>query len=186
MHKLIRRPWLLMALAMFFVLAFAGSCWDGTDDDNGNRSRAVEAREDNFTRAQQLYPDPKPSNFPLRAALVEFTARQDAINHPWFIYIMGMNGNYVGYFIGKTYPINSCNFLSSSEKVRDDESGNLVLTAPSLDGIYYGGAGSAAACDTYFFFDTETNAMHTFKAPMWFASDVPLDLDIPRLSAVQP
>lgn len=163
------------------VLGTATACMEPDD-----REKAVEKREEVLSRAEQVAPVPENVNFPIRKALVEFTERQDEINHPWYIYILGMDGTYVGYFIGKTYPINACNFLSSSQIVGGNSNGAVVLDAPSLDGVYYGGGGAASNCNSYFFFDVVTNSMQTFVAPMWFASDAPLDLDVPRIGTSAP
>ena len=169
-------PVLILAI---FVL---GACsFEGEPGEN-NRKDAVTTREKTFDRAEHAVPLYIPQNFPIRQALVEYTARQDMLNHPWYIYLMGMDGTYIGYYVGKTYPINSCNFLSSTEIVDSSSNGKVVLTAPSLDGIFYGGGGSSAACNSMFFFDVNTNAMITFSAPIWFASDVPLQVEAKRLN----
>lgn len=148
-----------------------------TEQGGENREEAVANREQVFDRATSLYPDPRPENFPARQALIEFTARQDLLNHPWFVYILGNNGNVIGYYVAQTRPINSCNFLSSTEKVRDDDDGNVVLTAPSLDGIFYGGGGASAGCDAWFFFDSATDAMIEIRGVNFFTSDQPLLLE---------
>ncbi len=166
----------LLVVALVIMLATTTACLEAEDDDKSRRD-AVAQREQNFDRAEAMWPAPTNlSNFPLRRALVEFTQRQDLINHPWYIYILGMDGSYIGYFIGQTYPINACNFLSSTERSVDTGNSEHIVTAPSYDGIFYGGGGSASACDVYFFFDVQTNAMHTFRATYFFATDAPLNL----------
>lgn len=166
------------ALAVFIL---AGCTLADTGEDN--RRDAVTQRERVFNKAEHMYPVVEPSNFPIRKALVEFTVRQDMINHPWYIYLQGMTGEVYGYFIGQTYPISTCDFLSSSESISSSQNGKVVVTAPSLDGIFYGGGGSSAACDGMFFFDVTTNAMITFSSPNWFATDQPLQIDAPRLNS---
>lgn len=165
-----------VAVTGLLLLVGLAACDEGADQ----RQTAIEGRWNNMEQAVTKYPDPKQINFPIRQALVKYTQRQDAVNHPWYIYIMGMNGNYVGYFVGQTYPVNACNFLSSTQQVNTyGSSGNAVIEAPSLDGVYYGNS----QCDVFFFFDSATDSMQTFKAPMFFASDMPLDLDVPRLNS---
>lgn len=169
----------IAAFLLMFVIAGVTLAACGDDDTaSQQREAAVEDRAEAMEVAESLHPAPDPENFPIREALVKFTERQDLINHPWYIYILGMNGNYVGYFVGQTYPVNACNFLSSTEDIRGNSNTKVVVTAPSYDGVYYGNS----QCDVYFFFDVETDAMHTFQASMWFASDIPLDLDVPRLN----
>lgn len=138
------------------------------------REDSVDARISNMDRAVKLFPLPRNENFPLRDALVEFTERQDLINHPWYIYILGENGNAIGYFVGKTYPQNICNFLSTT-----------VNDLPSLDGIYYGGGGAKGTCDAWFFFDVATNAMQVVSGLPYFVSDIPLALNVQPIRVAQ-
>ena len=89
------------------------------------------------------------------------------INHPWYVYVLGDNGNPIGYFTSKTYPQNACNFLSRTD-----------AGLPSLDGLYYGGSGSSGACTAVFFFDNATNAMVVIDRLATFAVDIPLALNV--------
>lgn len=169
----------LIPLVLFgitaLLLLMADSCAD--ESHSGARTKAVDERWDTYDRAKAQYPDPQTVNFPLRQALVKMTERQDAINHPWYIYILGDNGNVIGYYVGQTVPVNACDFLSSTENVRDDSDGNLVLTAPSLDGVFYGGAGSSSGCDAWFFFDYATDALIQIRGVHFYAADQPLTVN---------
>lgn len=127
----------LILIAIIGMAALFFSSCDFEDKAKEKRDSAISARADTFARAEKVAPLPEMNNFPARKALVEYTLLQDRIDTKWYIYILGDTGNIIGYYVGKTRPINSCNFLSSTE----DVSGTLVLTAPSLDGIFYGGAG---------------------------------------------
>lgn len=174
-----KRIALLPLAVAVFIFASAESCDEGNKDAEQARKDSIEHRTEVFQQAERLLPLPKPENFPLREALIKYTERQDAINHPWYIYILGMNGNPIGYFVGKTYPQNICNFLSSTEEVRVyDSDGVAVLTAPSLDGIYYGGGGAKGTCDAWFFFDVTTDAMQVISGLPYFVSDAPLALNV--------
>lgn len=107
------------------------------------------------------------------------TARDDLLNHPWYIYILGLNGNVIGYYVSKTDPVNACDFLSSTEDLHHDgdKGGFAITTAPSFDGIYYGGAGSASACDAWVFLDAATNALVKIRGLPFYVADQPLRLD---------
>jgi hypothetical protein len=179
---------LALVVVAAFVLLGASECGSSGDDfgegDDTSRQVSVEDRERTFARAEAAHPVQSQLliNFPMRGALVEFTHRQDMVNHPWYIYIMGMDGTPIGYYVGKTYPQSACNFLSPTERIIDlPDAVWMQVTAPSYDGVMYGGGGSSAACESMFFFDVTTNAMHTFVAPMWMASDQPLNINVPRL-----
>ena len=160
-----------------FIVAMSAACTD--DKQRGSdrsRQESVKAREEVLRQAEAVYPVPPLQNFPGRRALVKFTERQDLINHPFYVYILGDNGNVVGYYIAQTRPINSCNFLSSTERIVDrDIEGSLIVTAPSLDGMFYGGGGAAAGCDAWFFFDAATDAMIEIRGVKFFTADSRLD-----------
>lgn len=182
MRKLGKIKYIGLAIMSMFVLMGASECTE-TQKQDVSRQEAVETREDLFNRAEALHPVPQLNNFPMRASLVELTERQDMINHPWYIYVMGMNGEPVGYFVGKTYPISTCNFLSDSKRFVDLPDGAWgETTSPSLDGMFYGGGGASAACEALFFEDINSGAIHVFSATLWFASDKPLNLEMPEIA----
>jgi len=164
----------LIAIASLALGATACDTGGTNEKYQDQRKSAVKERATTFSRAESIAPTPKTVNFPLRKALVEFTERQDLLNHPWFVYILADTGNIIGYYVARTVPVNACNFLSSTEVVDSGESGKVVLTAPSLDGIFYGGAGASSGCDAWFFFDSATNALIQIRGVNFFTSDQPL------------
>lgn len=165
-----------IAIVIGLGVMFAGcsSSVSSKPDAGKQRKEAVETRAATYERAVKAVPVPRTVNFPLRQALAEMTVRQDAINHPWYVYILGQNGNIIGYYVAKTVPINACDFLSSTEDVYNSQDGNLKMTAPSLDGIFYGGSGSSGGCDAWVFFDSATNALIQIRGVSFFSSDQPL------------
>jgi hypothetical protein len=168
---------LTFVLLPLTLLILATACAEENDKVAAQRDRSIKTRADTFERAERAVPVPKTENFPLRALLAEMTIREDKVNYPWYIYILGDNGNTIGYYVGKTVPVNKCNFLSSTESVRSSDYGNLVLTAPSLDGIYYGGSGASGACDAWVFQDVATSALITIRGVKFYTSDRPLRLE---------
>lgn len=169
-----------LVIALALLAAIVAGCSSGNRTADKQRKTAIEERTQAFSRAEHAVPTPKPINFPLRKALAEFTERQDLTNHPWYVYLLGMNGNAVSYYVARTVPINACDFLSSTQDVHqygDHGDAALALTAPSLDGIYYGGSGSSSGCDSWFFFDSATNALVQIRGVNWYAADQPLRVD---------
>lgn len=188
---------LIVPILAFLILIGAVACDDtkNVPPNPGqiaqqNRLTSVDQRAENFKKAADLYPQPQQENFPLRQALVKYTERQDLVNHPWYIYIKNVcyqcpGGISYQYFIGQTYPLSTCDFLGSTEEVQNakitGDNGNalstVVVKAPSLDGIYYGGSGAEGGCD-YFFFEQATDAMEVIHHDEhWFVSDKLLLLD---------
>lgn len=176
---------LLVLTGLFAVALFTMNCEDHGSVD-GQRADAVRDRAHTFEQAERVVPVPKTENFPLRRALAKFTERQDLLDHPWYIYILGDNGNMIGYYVAQTVPINACNFLSSTEDIRDDDDGNLIITAPSLDGIFYGGGGASGACDAWFFFDAATDAQIQIRGVNFFVADQPLRIEAKPITVATP
>lgn len=178
MHRV---KWALMGVIATLVLVFAANGvasalggWPG--DASGQRKYAVEERAATFQRAANSIPDPRTTNFPLRRTLKEMTQREDLLHHPWYVYMLGDQGNVIGYYVAKTTPINACDFLSSTQDVYGNDQGVLSMTSPSLDGIYYGGAGGAGGCDTWVWLDAATNAEVKVNGVHWYVADQPLKI----------
>lgn len=166
----------LTACAVAAMALLLVACYE--DDPNRSRTESVNQRNMLFSRAEAAAPNPIPGNFPVRRALVEFTERQDLLGHPWYVYILADTGNVIGYYVAKTRPVNSCTSLSSTEDVDyDSDGGNIILTAPSLDGVFYGGSGASARCDAWFFFDSATDALIEIRGVDFYTTDQPLRLE---------
>lgn len=170
----------ILGLLLFTALATASSC-DETDNaermSDKDRQTSINLRAEQFRSAEQAIPIRPNVNFPRRAALEEYNHRTDRVGTPYYVYILGDNGNIIGYYVATTDPINACDFLASTEDVETQYEGTIVLTAPSLDGIYYGGAGASSGCDEWIFFDASTNAMIKIRGVKFFVADEPLALE---------
>lgn len=174
MHRLTT---LIVAVLAVVLLVGATACEEGNDKAKEQRNRSIQTRADTFARAEAKVPVPHTENFPLRSLLRVMTEREDMVNHPWYTYVLADTGQTLGYYVTKTPPMNKCNFLSSTEEVRYSDYGNMVLTAPSLDGIYYGGGGASGACNQWVMQDYSTGALITLGDVKYFVADRPLNLD---------
>lgn len=179
-----------MVLAALLLITVTSACTMAYAKNGGNdelRIKSVAVRMDNMEKAVGLWPDPVLQNYPMREALVKYTERQDLLNHPYYIYILAFDGSPIGYYVGQTYPQSSCNFLGSTQQILPDYEGDPMVTAPSYDGIFYGGGGASNGCTSFFFFDAATDAMQVFSADTWLVSDAPISLyeDAPMLGGGQ-
>lgn len=169
-----RRKLIITTLCVLSVaVGAAGAIAYSGPSPSDARKHAVESRADNFNRAAALIPDPRNTNFPIRRALRQMNDREDMLNHPWFVYLLGQNGNTIGYYVAKWPPINGCDFLSSTEDVWTNDKTALKMQSPSYDGVYYGGS----LCNTWVIFDATTNAEIKIGGLQWYVSDQPLKLD---------
>lgn len=149
------------------------------------RQKNLEAQGDIISRATTSVPVPRVNNFLARENLAEYMRRMDDPAKTWYIYVLGDNGAQLGYYVASTYPQSVCTFMTPPEDIREMRVGGgsgpnpvAVVTSPALDGIYYKGGG----CETVFFFDAESSAMVMLTGMNIWASDIPLDLDAPRIS----
>ncbi len=84
---------------LLLLVGTAASCGDSKIEQQ--RQAAVNQRANVFAQAEKVAPAPNSVNFPLRRALVEFTQREDLLNHPWYVYILADTGNVIGYYVAK-------------------------------------------------------------------------------------
>jgi hypothetical protein len=163
----------LIPLGLFVGVMVLMTTACGTSQSEQQRESAVKQRISTFQKAQNQVPTPNVSNFPRRKTLADSVVRQSQPNHPWYVYVLGQNGNVVNYFVAKSVPVNDCDYLSSTQNVQWDDNGNIVLDSPSLEGIYQ----SSSGCNTLTFFDLGTNAEVQVTAIGTYITDRPLKVD---------
>ena len=161
------------------VIALAACQAEGTPAEQA-REQNVEAQGQMMARATAAVPVPQTTHFLARQNLAEYMGRMDDPVKVWYIYEMADTGSVLGYYVSRTYRQSVCTFMTPPEEVRHRRGTNgntsVVVTAPALDGIYYGDGG----CETVFFFDQNSDAM-IFTSMRFRASDVPLDIDAPLI-----
>jgi hypothetical protein len=164
----------LILLPLFLILGavvFAGC--GGKSKSEQQRENAVNQRYDTFQKAQSAVATPNISSFPRRQTLADAVKRQSLPNHPWYVYVLGQNGNIVNYFVAKSVPTNDCDYLSSTDNIQTVRGDNWDLPAPSLEGIYQ----SQTGCNTLTFFDLATDAEIQVSSLQTFVTDRPLKVD---------
>lgn len=157
---------MILTLATIFALVVASgssSSGSGCSNDLGDQTQtSVDSRIAVMDRAVKLYPSPdiKMLNFPQRQLLIEYTLHQDMINQPWYTYIMSDTGAITHYFVSTTIPVSTNAFLGNTDTIAYDKHGNVYQTsAPSLDGLYYGGAGSTSNANGWIFKDANNGGL---------------------------
>lgn len=162
----------IIALVAIGLLA-AGCGGPNNATANKQRQQAIQQRVDEYAKATSQVPTPNVTNFPRRKTLADAVVRQSLPNHPWYVYVLGINGNIEYYFVAKSVPVNDCDYLSSTENVQEfggDNGGLAVLGSPSLEGIYQ----SSSGCNTLTFFDLITDAEVQVNAGQTIILDRPL------------
>ena len=163
-----RRMILLIAALAALAVLVAGC--GGKSSAEQQREQAVNQRISGFAAAQAQVPTPTIKNFPRRKTLADAVVRQSLPNHPWYVYVLGQNGNIVNYFVAKSVPVNDCDYLSSTDNIQTVKGDNWDLSSPSLEGIYQ----SQTGCNTLTFFDLATDAEVQVSSLQTFVTDRPL------------
>ena len=167
---------LVFATLLFSIGVGASSCTENKSLDT-QRKTSVEVRTDAMARAESLFPAPHTSNFPIREVLVEYTERQDMVNHPWYTYVFSDTGAITHYFVSTTLPVSTNAFLGATTTIVYTDNGSLAMDAPSLDGIYYGGSGSSSNQNGWIFIDANTDALGVIYGCKIMTFDAPLLLE---------
>ena len=162
---------LIVAVSIMVSTLFLAGC-----EEESTRQSGVREQEGIMSKAIQSSPTYVPNNFLTRRAVNKWMERMDVPDKTFYIYLMGNNGNHIGYYVGQTRPICSSTLLTPPDRnLRRD--GQAVVSAPSLDGVYAGGE-----CSSYFFFDAETDAYIEIQGLNFFVSDMPLNLDVQAIT----
>ena len=164
------RKILIVAAALSAATALTG-CPDRSD----SRSQGERQQESVMQRAQAAVPVPRVSNFLTRSAVSKWMTRMDQPNKIFYVYIMGDNGNAVGYYTAQNRPTSTCTLMTPPDReVRVRGQGaNPLGAAPALDGVYYG----SAKCAGVFFFDAGTDAYIEVNGFHYVVTDQPLKIE---------
>ena len=118
----------------------------------------------------------------------EYTAREDVNvylqetegRNTWYVYALNFNGDALFYIVSDIKPRNICVSLTAPDRKVHGTNGNIVMTAPALDGVYYSGN----SCDAYYMRDKTTKnfielagstfTLVTSKAPLPIYADAEL------------
>lgn len=158
----------LFLVTLLATLALAGCKVEGSARDQN--MRAQESLMERATKAVQV---PMVSNFLAREAVAKQVRRLDEKGKLFYVYILGQNGQQVGYYVANTRPVSTCALLTPPDEVRTSSVNNVVLSSPSLGGVYGFGGG----CNSHFFFDAATDAYVEISGMSFFVSDQPLSVD---------
>lgn len=159
---------LLIALAGLVALTLMGANCRA----QGDLEVAREVQQDVMKRAIAAVPPYHPQAFPARED-INWYLRETESRDTWYVYALNRDGQPIFYVVSDMKPRNICIHITAPERrIRGYE---VTVTAPALDGVYYGGAG----CDAYYLRDAATGnfielAGQTFTL---LASKTPLSIE---------
>lgn len=171
----------ILILALIGLLCVA--CTEVPDKPTVETQRQAQEEQQvsNQERAEAMYPIPQPSDFATRRNVQRWTEEVNQIK-PWYnyIYVDGVSTP-LGFFISDSPFTSYCAFLAPPEQVLDRYGTDVVVSAPGIDGVYYG---KGNCNDTNYFFDEATGSMVQIKGFNLITTTNPIDLDVPKLEIV--
>lgn len=160
---------LTVALTIALALAAVAGC-----KDESARAKNVQAQRSVMDRATASSPVPQLNNFLAREAVVKQVKRLDEAGKIFYVYIIGDNGQQLGYYVSSTRPMATCTLLTPPQEMTQSGNGNWApVTAPGLGGTY----STASGCNSVFFFDAATDAYIEVSGMNLFIADQPLSVE---------
>lgn len=142
--------------------------------EGSSRDQNMKAQQTLMARATAAVPVPQVNNFLAREAVAKQVKRLDEKGKLFYVYILGQNGQQVGYYVANTRPVSTCALLTpAQELVYAGNNTRQAMGAPSLGGVYGFGGG----CNSHFFFDAATDAYVEISGLPFFVADQPLAVD---------
>lgn len=163
----------LVALFMICIAVMLTGC----NSKDSNREKMRKTQDEVYRRATSEVPNVEVSNFVIRKNVAKYMSRSDQVGKLYYIYLLGREGNIIGYYVGQSKPIPSCIAMTSPDQITKDytdqtgDYGGRVVRAPTLDGVYSGGP-----CNSYFFFDGASDALVEFSNMSFYVSDAPVNV----------
>jgi hypothetical protein len=97
-----------------------------------------------------------------------------------YLYLLGMNGTYVGYYVIKGKVSSTQSQMTTGDLIVDRCAGGacpVTVGAPGDDGSY----GANEGGDTGIYFFLASGPMVTTNAPFWIVSETPLNVSAPLI-----
>lgn len=149
------------------------------------REQNMDAQASLMERATAAVPVPRISNFLSREAVAKQVKRLDEKGKLFYVYILGDNGQQMGYYVANTRPVATCSLLTPPDDIWKKESSygftSQRITAPGLGGVY----STSSGCNSVFFFDAATDAYIEISGLNYFVSDQPLSVKSDPIKIVQ-
>lgn len=164
-------------LAVLLISLLAMACQMKEND----RVVAERTQADVMERAVSAVPPYRPTQFPARED-INWYLRETESRDTWYTYALNMQGEPLFYVVSDMKPRNICVHLTTPDRVVDvPGEPDLVMSAPALDGVYYGNSG----CQTFYLRDAATGNFievsgNTFTL---VSSKVPLAIETDELFA---
>lgn len=167
----------VLSALLIGALGLGLAACDGKDND---QKAGEEKQQAVMARAINAVPAYVPSEYTARED-INWSLQETEGRHTWYVYALSMDGQPLFYVISDVLPRAKCVSITPPDRFRN-KSGHsgVVMSAPALDGTYYGGGGN---CDVYYLRDAQTGGyiQLTSRSMTIIAAKVPLSIETDRL-----
>lgn len=168
-------------VSIFALAVIVTACKD--NQTSSTSEQGEKTQESVMQKAQSAQPTYQPDHFLTRKNINKWMKRMDDPSKIYYVYLVGDNGNIIGYHTASTRPTSTCTYLTPPERIEVYDGGShgawnpIKRTAPSLDGVYRKGG----SCSV-FFFTADTDAFVQIPDGLdYLLYDQPLGLDVQEL-----
>jgi hypothetical protein len=141
-------------LIIGLAIAAAALLLVGCDSQPDAQRNEAKIQQDSYSRLSAAQPA-RAMNYSSTRETINFWIRTwDSPDKLSYVYLIASNGQLIGYYVFKGLPVSYCAALTPTYRIHGSSNGNLVLPAPSIDGVYYSGG----QCNSYYGRDATTNS----------------------------
>ncbi len=138
----------------------------GCSDESSPQSRELEKQQGGYTTLTNNQPIEQMEYSPDRETINNWIKNWDQPGKLSFMYLLGGNGEYLGYYVLEGLPVSYCTSGTPPytwvDRPGDGSSAKTQVEAPAMNGVYYSGF----ECSRYYAFEAETG-----KFLDWVAGD---------------
>jgi hypothetical protein len=163
------------------VLISANSC----EEEASSQQSESESRSASYNAQVDAQPAERMSYSPTRETINFWISTWDEPGKLSYVYLQNADGTMIGYYVMEGLPVNMCAALTPNyEKIEadlGDFNGEMLVPAPSVDGVYYSGG----QCMTYYGKDATTGTYLEYTAGLGI-NVLLFEEPLPRYADTQP
>ena len=184
------KTFLILMVLILVLLTLTVACGNEEKRKTHDVSISEGVQQSVMKRANQSVPAYQPEKFPAREDINAYLKETENRNE-WYVYALNKEGTPMFYMVSNMQPRNLCTSLTAPERIVDgnyyseEHDANfwvddVIMSAPALDGVYYGGTDCG---QTQYMIDIATGNFIQISGTQFtlIASKVPLSLETDKL-----
>ncbi len=150
-----RKNWKKLFLVFVALVVATISVTSCTGSGNSGQKTETKTQQSNYDKLVAQDPAHTMDYSPTRQTINFWIDTWSKPGQLAYVYLMNVNGDYIGYFVFQGPPVSMCTSLTPTYQIKTKgDTGQITVPAPSIDGVYYSGG----ECNTYYGKDAQTGA----------------------------